>query len=447
MRRTQIPLLLATIIFIIALETGGFAIFAASGTETDRLITLERVLDLALQRSYKIALANEHFNSAARALRDAKRRRLPRLSAQSWFSGDLFDIDRWGSRNLASYLALDWDFYQNGAIMQLIAQSWANLASAALTRRQTALDLIYNATALFYDALKAVRQVEIAKQQVAVEEMQLRIVRSEFEQGRRTQSELGDAETRAFELGLSLARAQQGLERAILKLQQLTRDDTIKSVARFPREITWTLDSPVEDAIRAGQERQPNVLIAEANLEMARRGVKYAKLKRWPSVRFLTGTDFAFAPYADPEEVALRVGVIASYPLYDAGDRKSRIEDAKSAKRRAEIQLWQAQDQMKQEVTDSYADVSNQLELLRIAKKRNQKVKTDFAIAKERYQAGRIDEQEMARIRLQYLQSAQRIEDLCLDALLARAKLLKSVGVSSLDEIRAYSKKGPEEKK
>lgn len=415
--------------------------------ETNGEITLQRVLDLTLENSFKIALANEQFEAAARALRNAKRRRLPRVSAQGWFSGDLFDVSDWGSDNLAAYLALDWDFYQDGAIMQAIAQAWANLASAGLTRRQTALELIYNSTSLFFDALKAIRQVELAEQQVRVDEMQLQILLSEYEQGRRTRAESSDAEAKAFEMRLALTRAEQDLRSSILKLQQLTRDDAVRTVSQIPREITWQLDFPVEDAIRAALANEPAVLIAEANVTMAKLGIKYAKLKRWPSVRFLTGSDYAFGPYQEPDEFGFRVGVIVSYPLYDAGDRKSRIEDAESAARRAQIQLYQAQDQMKQDVTDSYAAVANQLELLRVADKRHEKVATDFARARDDFKQDKMGKLDMERIRLQYLQSQQRVESLRLDALLARAKLLKSVGVGSLEDIRAYSRKRAEETK
>jgi outer membrane protein TolC len=410
-------------------------------------IPLERVLDLTLKNSFKIALANEQFEAAVRALHDAKKRRLPRVGVQGWFSGDLFEVGNWGDQNLGSYLTLDWDFYQDGAIMQAIAQSWANLKSAQYTRRQTVLELIYGATSLFYDTLKARRQIESGNQTLAVDEMRLKIVRAEFEQGRRTQSELVDAEGRVLDSRLSLTRAQQALAKVTMGLRQLTRNGAIETIEDLPRGITWQLDFPVEDAVRTALDRQPNVLIARANVELAAMGVKYARLKRLPSVRFLTGTDYAFAPLARPEDFGFRVGVIVSYPLYDAGDRASRIEDARSALKRAEIQLWQAQDQMKEEVTDSYASVSNQLVLLELAEKGHEKVKTEFEIAKKRYEERKIDELQMAEIRLRYTQSVERVESYRLDALLARAKLLKSVGVSSLDEIRAYCRKESKEKK
>ncbi len=424
-----------------------FAVSVNAEEPTAAPVSFERVLDLTLKNSFKIALANEQLAQAGRALRDAKRRRLPRMGVQGWFSGDLFETDEWGSNNLGNYLTLDWDFYQDGAIMQAVAQGWANLASAQYTRHQTILDLIYNATSLFYDALKAKRQLEVTEHSLKLDEMQLGIMRSEFEQGRRTQSELGSAEAAVFESRLSLTRAEQEFQKAMLNLGLLTRDEDIKDIEDLPRGITWRLEVPMQDAVRTGLDRQPNVLIAKANLNMAVMGQKYAKLKRLPSVRFLTGTDYAFAPLAEPDEFGFRVGVIVSYPLYDAGDRKSRIEDAKSAVKRAEIQLWQAQDQMKQEVTDSHMGVSNQLELLRIAEVRHQKVETDFRIATSQYEKGSIDELEMARIRLQYVQSLQRIEGLRLDALLARAKLLKSVGVASMDEIKNSRTKSDGEKK
>jgi outer membrane protein TolC len=203
----------------------------------------------------------------------------------------------------------------------------------------------------------------------------------------------------------------------------------------------------VADAIRTSLDHQPNVKIAEANLEMAQLGVEYSKLKRWPSVRFLTGTDYALASLNQPDELGFRVGVLLSYPLYDAGDRRSQIEDAKSALVLAEIQLRQAQYQMEQEVTDDYMDVSNKLELLRIAENRHEKVKTDFTIAQQQFERGDIDELELARIRLLYVQSLQRIESMKLDTLLARAKLLKSVGVGSTERIKDYAGKGVGEKK
>lgn len=443
----EMRLLKGLIVLLAAPGIISFATAGSDGGENGSETDFQRVLDLTLKNSFKIALADEQVDSAARGLRDAKRRRLPRLSVQGWFSGDIFEVDEWGDNNLGSYLALDWDFYQDGAIMQMIAQSWANLTSALLTRRRTVAEEIYTATSLFYDSLKAKRQVEIAEQTSKLDDMRLRLVRSEYSQGRKTRWELGDAEAKVFESGLALTRAKQDLRKTTRNLRQLTRDESIVGVTDLPREITWTLEFPVGDAVQTGLHYRTDLLIAKANLELAHLGEKYAKLKRWPSVRFLTGTDYAFGPLMQAEDFGFRAGVILSYPLYDAGDRKSRIEDARSAVRRARIQLWQAQDQMKQEVTDSYVAVSNQLDLLHIAEKRHEKVDTDFAIAREQFKEKGIDDLEMARIRLQYFQSVQRIENLRLEALLARAKLLKNVGVSSTEQITAYSNKGAEEKK
>jgi len=409
-------------------------------------VSFQRVLDLTLKNSLKIALAGEQIDSAARMLRTAKRRRLPRVGVQGWFSGDLADIAQWGGENFAGYLTLDWDFYQDAAIMQAVAQSWANLTSALLAGRKTISEEIFTATSLFYQALKAKRQVETVEEILRLDQVRLEIVRSEFAQGRRTQAELGDADAVAFESDLALTRARQDYRKVILTLKQLTRDESITSVADLPREITFALDFPLEDAIQAALRRQPNVLVAKANLELAQVGVKFAKLKRLPSVRFLTGTDYAFAPYARPEEFGFRAGVIVSYPIYDAGDRKSRIEDAKSALSRAQMQVEQAQYQARQEVTDDYAALSNQLALLQLTERKHQEVETRFSIAEEQYEEKKIDELEMARIRLQYLQSLQRLDELRLDVLLARAKLLKSIGLSSTDEIAAHSKKGEDEK-
>ncbi len=443
----RMPALMGLSVLVALLGTISSAEASSDGRESGGQITYERVLDLTLNNSFKIALADEQVESASRALRDAKRRRSPRLSVQGWFSGDLFELDQWGSNNIGSYLTLDWDFYQNGAILQLVAQSWANLKSALLTRRRTVSEEIHTATSLFYDALKAKRRIEIAEQTLKLDELQLDVARSELADRRIAQSELGEAEARAFDSRQALTRAKQDFQKGIRSLRLLSRDETFGSVQDLPREITWTLDFSLEDAIKTALHDQPNVLIAKSNVELAQLAVKYAKLKRWPSVRFLTGTDYAFAPLARPEDFGFRVGVIVSYPLYDAGDRRSRIEDARSALRRAQIQLWQVQDQMEQEVTDSYAGVSNQLDLLRPAEKRLQKAETNFAIARERYKERSIGELEMGRIRLQYLQSVQQLENLRLDALLARTKLLKSVGVSSTEKIKAYTQKRAEEEK
>jgi outer membrane protein TolC len=239
-----------------------------------------------------------------------------------------------------------------------------------------------------------------------------------------------------------LTRARQDFETALRSLRHLTQDNTIPGVQDLPREITWTLDFPVENAIVTALDHQPNVRIAQANVELAQLAVKYSKLKRWPSVRFLTGTDYALASLDEPGDLGFRVGVLLSYPLYDAGDRRSQIEDAKSALVQAEIQLRQAQYQMEQEVTDDYMDVSNKLQLLQIAERRHQKVKTDFTIAQQQFERGDIDQLELARIRLLYAQSVQRIESMKLDALLARTKLLKSVGAHSTELIKDYARRG-----
>ncbi len=401
-----------------------------------RVISYEDALALVIQNSYELKLADEDVRDARRRVKRAKRQYHPRLKVQATALGDVLEIDEWSQeRNVGAGMILDWAPYRNGALLQENATSRVGLTVATLNRRQAALDVESEFRSLYYQVLNLADEVELNKLKRDLEERKLEALEADLGQGRASKADVLKQKGVFFEADAAWRKGLQSLRIKLIELEERAGRDNLAGVADVDRRVEMVTELEVAACIAAAQGARVAVLVGRERVRLADLGVKYAKLKRLPSVYFFTDSDFRLTEDIGGEEFELRAGVTVSYPIYGAGDTAAAIADAKAAAVRARIQDAQMRLKVEREIREAYWGYVNTLRLLESTYEREQVFEDDFKEAQVLRDRDALSEIEFTAAEIRYRESRKRVRTLELEALSTRAALVKAVGVHSLEDV------------
>jgi len=348
----------------------------------------------------------------------------------------VLEADQWSSdRNMGAGMVLDWSPFRNGELLRENASSRVGVMIATLSRRQAAIDLEYEFRQLCHGILMTADEVELKKLQRDLEERRLAQIERELEIGKGTKANVLDQKGAFFDADAAWRKSRQALQIALIELEERMGHDEVAGVADVDRTIGPIDELTVEDCLAAAQDARIALLTVRQQVRLADLGVKYAGLKRLPSVYFFTGSDYALTQEVGGDEIALLAGVTVSYPIYGAGDTAAAIADAKAAAVRVRIQSSQTHLRVEREVREAYWAYVNTLRQLESTREREEVFEDDFEEARVLRERGALGDIAFAEAEIRYRESRRRLRTLELDALMARATLVKVIGVSSLDEV------------
>ncbi|MBN1918388.1 MAG: TolC family protein [Verrucomicrobia bacterium] len=408
----------------------------APATDQGRIVSYDEALALAIQNSFELKLADEDVRDAQRRRSRAKRQYHPRLRVQGTARGDLLASDEWTrDRNLGAGLVLDWAPYRNGELLREMASSRVGMTLSALERRQAAIDIEHEFRRLYHELLNMSDDVELKQRKRDIEEQRLREVEADFDNGRATKSDVLRQSGVFFEADAAWRKSRQALQVRFIELAERTGFDAVAGVQDIGRSVDPVAEITLEDCIATAQGTRIALLTSRERVRLADLGVRYAKLKRLPSVYFFTGSDYALTQPVGGHDIELLMGVTVSYPLYGAGDTAAVIADAKAAAVRTRIQDSQTHIKVERDIREAYWNYVNTVLLLESTREREQIFEDDYTQAVVEHERGALSDIDFAAAEIRHLESRQRLRTMELDAILARAALLRAVGVGTLDEI------------
>ena len=425
---------------------GNAAAQEAPAVEQGRIVSYEEALALVIQNSYGLKLADEDVRDARRRVKRAKRQYHPRLKVQGTVRGDLLDLNEWSrQQNFGGGMVLDWSPFRNGELLRENATSRVGLTVATLSRRQAALDLEHEFRRLYYDILNNTDDVALNKLKRDLKERKLEALERDLELGRANKTDVLKQKGIFFEADATWRKNRQSLQIRLIEIEERMGRDDVVGIADVDRAIEAVDDLSAGGCIVAAQGARIALLTGHEQVRLADLGVKYAKLKRLPSVYFFTGSDYALTQEIGREGIELRAGVTVSYPIYGAGDTAAIIADAKAAAVRARIQDSQMRLKVEREIREAYWAYANTLRLLESTRERERVFEYDFKEAQVLHERGAMSKIEFAAAEIRYRESRKRVRTLELEALSAQATLVRAVGVISLDDIVSVREEtGPE---
>ena len=305
--------------------------------------------------------------------------------------------------------------------------------ATSLSVQASRLTVIEGVTEGYANAALQQSLVNVAQARMTAETEQVRVTQLKVNTGRsapvdllREQAEFADASQAFLAAQNSAALALVSFKTAlgISQESQIALTDTLDSLAG-----ATAIPSTLHDALRHADANRPELAAAQRRVESAQSAVSAARGEYAPQVYgvamadAMAGQDVARAGYT--------VGLTASLPLYDGGQRRADVDGAKAKLDRALADEQQIRQQVDEETAAAWLNVQTataQVEAVRVGVTAAQQ---SYDLATLRYNAGKSTTAE----RLDALTALVRAQGSLAGAkssiIIARARLLAAAGLAA----------------
>jgi outer membrane protein len=273
-------------------------LFTVTGVavHAQEVISLQRAVDLALERNLTIKQAQFNEALTEQDLKQSKYNRLPDLNAgpQASFnfgrnidpSTNQFTNQRiFGlSGNMTSQLVL----FQGGQLRNQILQNKILLDADKSNTAKVRNDLVLNVVTTYLSILTNQDLVLAAQQQIDIARLGLERTDKSFKAGNLTLADLSQSRSQLSTNELNLTNAQNQLGLSILTLKQYmemnpaTEITIVKPDISKLQNINTTYDP--EAVLKTAMGINPDVLLAEIRARAYEQGIKVARGNYYPSV-------------------------------------------------------------------------------------------------------------------------------------------------------------------
>ena len=312
-------------------------------------------------------------------------------------------------------------------------------ASASARRQGEAAALLVQASrltvaeAVTEDYANAVRQealVDVAQARLTAEDEQVRVTHEKVDAGRSAPVDLLRELAEQADAQQALLAARNGVALALIALKttlgvsqgsDLTLSDTLDS-------LTGTSPAPatLQDALLQADAHRPELAAAQRQVEAAQAGVRAARGEYAPQVYGVAMGDAMTG--SGVGRVGYTVGLTASLPLYDGGQRRADEDGAKAKLDRARADALQARQTVDGQVASAWLTVQTAAAQVQAATVGVAAAQQSYTLAGLRYNAGK----SVSAERLDALSALTRAQGAVAqakaDLVIARARLQASLG-------------------
>ena len=409
-----------------------------------RPLSLAEALALAQANNPALKESEADVDAAAAGARAAQAQSRPSLSATTYATtGDssnifttspgvgpqnLFSVPPRGfvDQNLMLMIPLSTGGRLSGRI-QLGRSQAAAAASLLSAARLSAAEAVTEAyvTALLREAL-----VDAARARLTAEDEQVRTTQEKVTAGRsapvdllREQAEQADARQALIRAGNDAALALVNVQFSLGVSQEtpLTLSDTLDSLS----QQLELLPASSRDARRLALARRPEISAAARSVEAAKASVRDARGVFAPQVYGVAMGD-AMALAQGQSRAGYSLGITASLPLSDGGERRAEVDAARARQARAEAEESRVRQTILQETNTDWLTLQSTTESAAAAGL--SAAREAYRLADLRYDAGK----SVAAERLDALSALRRAlgnsAQASADVLIARAKLRQAIG-------------------
>ncbi len=339
-------------------------------TVNDGALSLRGALAIAAQDNVTLKQAQADADAAAAAARSALAPTRLGLSATTYATeGDSANIlttspgvSPLNLFNVAPRAFADQDLmlmlplYTGGRLSGNVGAARGQADAARLSVRASVLTVMDAVTQAYTDAALRQALVSVAQARLDAEDAQVQVTQEKVSTGRlapvdllREQAEDADARQALLAARNDAALALVGLRTAlgISQQSQITLSDTLDTLPS-----SATLPATLSDALRLADAGRPELAAAQRRVGAAQAGLNAARGEYAPQVYGVAMGDATAG--RDIGRLGYTVGLTASIPLVDGGQRRADVDAARARLDRAEADAAQARQSVDQEAATAW---------------------------------------------------------------------------------------------
>lgn len=378
----------------LALLALGISAPRVAAQESERTLTLEAALELALVHSPQLAQSQATFNNAGGTRRRAWGSFLPNLSmgsgasvqSQNRFDPTTQRLVTGSSDSYNASLNANYQIFQGGRKFHELSRTESAMAEAEARLRNQRFAILLQTRTLFLNALRQSELVQVAEASVSRAEESLAITRTQVQVGTGTRSD-------SLRTRLELANARQNLLQTQNQLRasrfalgrQIGADGPV--VPQLPGNLApGPLALGEQEIIALAESVSPAVRAAEAAAAVARASVSNARSSYLPNLSVSSGYTWANQDRSFVGgNTSWNLRVSGSYQIFDGFQREQSVSQASESRRVARLTEEDARRGVRQDVDAALRTLETQEEAIAIAAEAVFVAEEDLRLIRERY--------------------------------------------------------------
>jgi len=428
-------------------------LLAAGNTDAQqaRKLTLKEAIELSLQNSGKLKIANAKVEEAIAASHEARDNRLPDLKVSGSYlrlNSPTVDLklktgssgSGSGSGSASSSPKVDQAAYAlvNASVPLFAGFRIKNgIESAKFLEQATRLDaekdkeeVIQNTIGAFSTLYKAKRSVELVKENLAREEQRVKDFSNLERNGLMARNDLLKAQLQQSNIELSLLEAENNLKITTINVAlllglpenvELVPDSTgLESTAEAGTIAKWE-----ETALAHRKDRAA----LNARINASEASIKAIKGEYYPSLALTGGYIAADVPNVLTLTNALNAGLGLQYNIGAIWKTGAKVDAAKARLHQAQATEGILTDQVRLEVNSAYQSYLLSVKKIAVYKKSIEQANENYRITKNKYDNNLVTTTELLDADVAQLQAQLNYTFAKADALVAYKKLEQVAGI------------------
>ena len=427
------------------------SISSLSGQEYD----ITECIEIALDRKGTLVSAKLDVDSANEGVRGSYSGVLPSVGlstsggktkypVQESIIPDLINLEidtisSGESSYMSAGLSINQTIYNGGRSLNAIKQAKVNLEIAKLRHRNTKIGVIQNVTRSYYGLLQAQQLLDVAEKNLVLSDKQLDLVQKQFDLGAVRRTDLLKAKVSIGQARVEVLNRKTALENSRRQLfNDMGMMDFGQSiVAKYSEWVAVSVPTSAE-ALSFLKEKNPNILIQLAAIEIGKIQLKMAKGMRSPSAfasidYSANGNNSDELKEAFKEDWRLGMNMSVNFPLYSGNSLSTAQQKAELEKQKSENDYLTYLNDLRVQVELIRKSIMNYSEIIPINQDVVSSAEEDLKLAQERYSIGSATILEVLDAQVSLIRSNSTLINTIHDARMQEMSLKALLGILDLE--------------
>ena len=416
--------------------------------------TLEQVIKIALENKEALKASALELQSSKQDIRSSYSGILPSIRASVSSSESKFPQQSFGFNQSSGELLSDVSSITTGSSNLSIAQNiydggiwWNNIRLAKNNYRiseqfdrQLITNIIRNVHFAYFNYLKALQLLDVARSNLMSSQQQLTFVQQQYDLGSAKKTDLLKAEVRFGQARIDVITNDASAKSAYRSLKNSMgiinsdQDFSIEEVQK-PLEII----PEFETGFQLLQKHNPSIKAKQYQIVAAELGEKIAKGSRMPVVSLSASALGSSDNIADAisnnfgDKQRTNASLSISIPLYTGSSISTRIQKAKIAVNKQESEYLTQLEDISVQLQDLIDQLNNYVEIIPINETVLESAEEDLKLSQVRYTQGSTTILEVLNAQVSVVQARSSLVRSKYDAFIQQVNLKALLGTLDLD--------------
>ncbi len=387
--------------------------------------SLKQCIEYALEHNISIKQQQKTVENSEIQLNTARSARLPSLNAsanQSFSFGRGLTSDNTytnrGTQSTGFDLGTSIPLITGGQIPNTIALRKIDLQAALADLEKAREDISLQVTSQYLECLYQKELMEVAERQCELSKNQLRRIKLLFDNGKKSEADLAEAQSAVANDELTLTQATNNYDLTLLTLSQLLELDTPQGFAvEKPAEASSALaalnQAPSADGLE--YSTRPSIIAQQYRLKSAERNIRIAKAGYYPSLNFSAGLGSSYYKtsgfQADPFGTQMKnnfnqyLSFSLSIPIFNRFTTRNAVRQARVAVENQRLALENTRKALYKEMQQAYYNAVAAQKQYQSSQTACDAASASFNLMQKKYENGKANSTEFEEQKTRYMKA------------------------------------------